>query len=113
MFASVVSEIIDRLDLTELYQKFSWEGGASFHPKTMLRTLFYGYAQGDRSSRRLQKQCQEKFVYLYLSSGLKPDFRTRSISEFRQRNLDILKNIFNQIVQLYHQKVFNEASSDF
>ncbi len=99
--ARVVTEIIDRLDLTELYQKFSWEGGASFHPKAMVRTLFYGYAQGDRSSRRLQKQCQENFVYLYLSSGLKPDFRT--ISEFRRKNLDILKNIFNQIVQLCYQ----------
>jgi transposase len=99
--ARVVSEIVDRLDLAALYQKFSWEGGASFHPKTMVRTLFYAYSQGDRSSRRLQKQCQENFVYLYLSSGLKPDFRT--ISEFRRRNLDILKNIFNQIVQLCYQ----------
>jgi transposase len=99
--ARVVSEIVDKLDLTELYQKFSWEGGASFPPKVMLRTLFYGYAQGDRSSRRLQKQCQENFVYLYLSSGLKPDFRT--ISEFRRKNLDILKNIFNQIVRFCYQ----------
>ena len=99
--ARVISEIVDSLDLTELYQKFSWEGGASFHPKAMLRTLFYGYSQGDRSSRRLQKQCQENFVYLYLSSGLKPDFRT--ISEFRRKNLDILKNILNQIVQLCYQ----------
>ena len=62
--ARVVSEIIDRLDLTELYQKFSWEGGASFHPKAMVRTIFYAYSQGDRSSRRIQKQCQENFVYL-------------------------------------------------
>jgi transposase len=99
--ARVVTEIVATLDLTELYQKFSWEGGASFHPKAMVRTLFYAYSQGDRSSRRIQKQCQENFVYLYLSSGLKPDFRT--ISEFRKKNLDILKNIFNQIVQLCYQ----------
>lgn len=99
--ARVVTEIVDTLDLTELYQKFSWEGGASFHPKAMVRTLFYGYSQGDRSSRCIQKQCQENFVYLYLSSGLKPDFRT--ISEFRRKNLDILKNIFQQIVQLCYK----------
>lgn len=99
--ARVVSEIVDTLDLTALYQKFSWEGGSSFHPKTMLRTIFYAYSQGDRSSRRIQKQCQENFIYLYLSSGLKPDFRT--ISEFRRKNLDILKNIFNQIVQLCYK----------
>jgi transposase len=96
--ARVVSEIVDTLDLTELYQKFSWEGGASFHPKSMVRTLFYAYSQGERSSRRIQKQCQENFVYLYLSSGVKPDFRT--ISEFRRKHFDILKNIFKQIVQL-------------
>lgn len=99
--ARVVSEIVATLDLTELYQKFSWEGGASFHPQAMVRTLFYAYSQGDRSSRRIQKQCQENFVYLYLSSGLKPDFRT--ISEFRRKHLDILKQMFNQIVQLCYQ----------
>ena len=99
--ARVVSEIVDRLDLTELYQKFSWEGGASFHPKAMVRTLFYAYSQGERSSRRIQKQCQDNFVYLYLSCGVKPDFRT--ISEFRRKHFDILKNIFKQIVQLCYK----------
>jgi len=99
--ARVINDVIDLLDLTELYQKYSQEGGEFFHPQSMTKILFYGYSQGDRSSRALMKLCRENYVYMYLGSGIKPDFRT--ISEFRKNNLDILKNIFKQTVHLCYQ----------
>jgi len=99
--ARVVNEVVDLLDLTVLYQKYGQEGGEFFHPKSMIKILFYGYSQGDRSSRLLMRRCRENFVYMYLGSSIKPDFRT--ISEFRKNNIDILKNIFKQIVHLCYQ----------
>ena len=99
--ARVVNEVIDMLDLTVLYKKYSKEGGELFHPKSMLKILFYGYSQGDRSSRRLSRRCREDFVYMYLAHNIKPDFRT--ISEFRKNNLDILKTVFKQIVYLCYK----------
>jgi len=99
--ARVLSIIIDTLDLTQLYSKYSWEGGTTFHPKSMLKVLFYGYSHSNRSSRKISQACRENFVYMYLGSGIKPDFRT--VSLFRKNNFDILKSLFKQIVKICYE----------
>jgi len=99
--ARIMSAIVDTLDLSVLYTKYSWEGGETYHPQSMLKILFYGYSHGNRSSRKLSQACRENFVYMYLASGVRPDFRT--ISLFRKNNFDILKEIFKQIVKLCYE----------
>jgi transposase len=94
--ARILSEIVDSLDLRCLYSKYGWEGGEAFHPKSLLKILFYGYSYGDRSSRQLSRACRENFVYMYLGGSIRPDFRT--ISEFRKNHFDIIKGLFGQIV---------------
>jgi len=97
----MISAIIDTLDLSVLYSKYSWEGGETYHPKSMLKIVFYGYPHGTRSSRKISQACRENFVYMYLASGIRPDFRT--INLFRKNNFNILKDIFKQIVKLCYQ----------
>lgn len=99
--ARILSVIIDTLDLSMLYSKYSLEGGETYHPKSMLKILFYGYSHGTRSSRKISQACRENFVYMYLSSGIRPDFRT--INLFRRNHFDILKDVFKQIVNLCYQ----------
>jgi transposase len=99
--ARVLNEIVESLDLSKLYCKYSREGGKSFHPKSLLKILFYGYTNGNRSSRKISKACLENFIYMFLSGSIHPDFRT--ISEFRKVNFDILQDIFKQIVLICHQ----------
>jgi len=99
--ARILEAIVDTLDLSILYNKYSWEGGETYHPKSMLKILFYGYTHGKRSSRKMSQACRENFVYMYLARGIRPDFRT--INLFRKNNFDILKGIFKQIVQLCYQ----------
>jgi len=102
--ARAVNEIVDTLDLKKLYCKYSTEGGITYHPKPLLKVLFYAYAEGVRSSRRISKACKENVVYFYLSGNYKPDHRT--ISDFRKNNIDLLKIFFKQIVQIcYHLKM--------
>ena len=104
--ARILSIIVDTLDLSMLYSKYSWEGGETYHPKSMLKVIFYGYSHGTRSSRKISQACSENFVYMYLASGIRPDFRT--INLFRKNNLDILKDIFKQIVKLcYHLEMIS------
>jgi transposase len=99
--ARIISDVVESMDLSSLYAKYGWEGGEAFHPKAMLRVMFYGYSQGLRSSRRISQACRENFVFMYLSGGQRPDFRT--ISLFRQNHLDLLKELFKQIVHIcYH-----------
>ena len=99
--ARIMSAIVDTLDLSVLYNKYSWEGGETYHPKSMLKIMFYGYSHETRSSRKISQACCENFVYMYLASGIRPDFRT--INLFRKNNLDILKGLFKQIVKLCYQ----------
>jgi transposase len=99
--ARVISAIIDTLNLSDLYSKYSWEGGETYHPKSMLKIIFYGYAHGTRSSRKISQACRENVVYMYLAGGGRPDFRT--INLFRKNNFGLLKDIFKQIVKLCYQ----------
>ena len=99
--ARILSTIVDTLDLSSLYRKYSWEGGETFHPQSMLKVVFYGYSHGTRSSRKISQACRENVVYMYLSNGIRPDFRT--INLFRKNNFDILEDLFKQIVRLCYQ----------
>lgn len=99
--ARVLNEIVDILDLSALYLKYSREGGKTYHPKTLIKIIFYAYSTGNRQSRKISKACRENLVYMLLSGGVFPDFRT--ISDFRNNHFDILEDIFQQIVKLCHQ----------
>lgn len=99
--ARVVNEVVEALDLKTLYAAYGWEGGKVSHPKALLKIVFYAYSQGNRSSRKISQDCRENNIYLYISGGLRPDFRT--ISEFRKRRFNLIKDFFTQIILLCHQ----------
>ena len=48
-----VKEIVWRLDTASIEEKYSFLGQRTYHPKLLLSLLFYGYATGTRSSRKL------------------------------------------------------------
>jgi len=96
--AWVIDEVIEQLDLECLYKKVPSIGNPSYHPKMMLKLLFYGYTTSNFSSRKIQKALETDVAFIFLSGMQKPDFRT--ISDFRKNNLKELSNIFVQIVRL-------------
>jgi len=96
--AWVIDEIVDQLDLSCLYVKVPSVGNRSYHPKMMLKILFYGYATSTFSSRKIKKELESDVAFIFLSGMQKPDFRT--ISDFRKNNLKELAEIFVQIVRL-------------
>ena len=96
--ARVVSEVVEALDLTLLYHKYSLDGRPAYHPKMMLKVLFYAYANGIRSSRKIEQRLQQDTHFMFLAGMETPDHRT--ISDFRKHNMDLLKTLFTQIVLL-------------
>ena len=96
--AWIVDEVVDELDLSCLYNKVSFVGNPSYHPKMMLKILFYGYTQKTFSSRKIAKRLETDIAFIFLSGMQKPDFRT--ISDFRKNNLDEICQLFIQIVRL-------------
>lgn len=94
----VVDAIAERLDITSLYQKYkNSEGGRPcYHPRMLLKVLFYAYATGVRSSRQIAAKLESDVYFMYLAAMQRPDFRT--ISDFRKNHFPQLKELFNQIV---------------
>lgn len=96
--AWVIDEVVEQLDLSCLYKKIPSVGNPSYHPKMMLKILFYGYATSNFSSRKIHKGLESDVAFIFLSGMQKPDFRT--ISDFRKNNAEELPKLFIQIVRL-------------
>jgi transposase len=97
----VIDDVVNNLDLSCLYANISSEGNRAYHPKMMLKVLFYAYTSGIFSSRNIAKALGENIAFIYLAAWQRPDFRT--INNFRKNNLDQIKDLFVQIVQLCQQ----------
>jgi transposase len=96
--ARVINEVVDSLDTSVVEQKYSYLGQKSYHPKTLLKILFYGYAIGVRSGRKISAHCESDVAFMYLACMYKPDFRT--INDFRKNNADTVASLFVQVVRL-------------
>jgi transposase len=51
-------------------------GQPPFDPRLPIKVLVYGYATGQRSSRQLERLCDESLPYLFLTRGDAPSYRT-------------------------------------
>jgi len=94
----VVDDVVNNLDLSCLYIKVPKEGNLTYHPKMMLKVLFYAYANGIFSSRKIAKALGENIAFIYLSAWQRPNFRT--INNFRKSHLKEIENLFVQIVHV-------------
>jgi len=99
--ARVVNKVVDLLDIWELTSQEKIEGRPAYHPRMMLKILFYAYSQKMPSSRVIARRCAEDVVFMWLSGIQRPDFRT--ISDFRKNNIKVLKKLFKQVVQICHR----------
>jgi len=98
--AVLLNDVIDSLDLTNLhltYKNNNWWTSA-FHPRMLLKIIFYAYMTQTFSSRWIAKKLTSDLGYMYLAANNKPDFRT--INRFRWERLFVVKDIFKQIVDM-------------
>jgi hypothetical protein len=64
----------------------------------MVALLLYGYCQGERSSRVIEKRCVRDAGYRVITGGLHPDHAT--IARFRSRHEKALGGLFSQVLRL-------------
>lgn len=60
-------------------------GRPSYPPEALTKRYVYGYENGIRSSRKLEKETRRNVEVMWLMNGLTPDYKT--ISEFRRQNI--------------------------
>ena len=98
--AEVVSDVVDELDLKAILRTYGGvtRGVAPYHPRMLVKVLFYAYAVGIPSSRQIAKELEEDIAFRVLAANQQPDFRT--ISDFRQQHLAALTDLFVQVLKL-------------
>ena len=65
--ARIVDEVVEALDTKEIEEKYSDLGQNTYHPRIQLKLLFYGYATGNRSGRKIAGMCETDTAYMYLA----------------------------------------------
>ena len=94
----VINDLFDTVDINAIESTYSEEGCPAYHPRLLLKILFYGYLINIRSSRKIGGMTETDTAFMYLAAMQKPDFHT--ICRFRSTHLDSIREIFSQIVAL-------------
>jgi len=96
--ARFVVDVIAQLDLSAVYARYAPVGGEAIAPEILLGLLFYGYATGVFSSRKIEKGTHESIPLRFIASGLHPDHDT--IANFRKTFLAEIQELFVQVLLL-------------
>ena len=94
--ACFIVEIVDQLDLTPFIQAYSGKGKPPYHPSMLISLLFYGYATGTFSSRKLEKASHDSIAVRFICANTHPDHDT--IAHFRKRFLSELSQLFLEVL---------------
>lgn len=96
----IVLDAVGTLDLGEFRRQYRADGHgrAAFDPEMMVALLLYGYCQGERSSRVIEKRCVRDVAYRVITGGLRPDHAT--IARFRARHETALGGLFSQVLRV-------------
>ncbi len=98
--ARFVVDIVSQLDLWPLVSAYAGRGSDAYPPGTLLALLFYGYATGVFSSRKLEAATYDSVAFRFITANTHPDHDT--IATFRKRFLEQLKPLFAQILLIAH-----------
>ena len=100
-FVRVIDVFVDAIDL----QSFDFSnatlnkaGRPPFHPAVLLKLYLYGYHNGIRSCRKLEKAAKINLEVLWLLKGLHPHYKT--IANFRKDNPKQLRQVFRKFIRL-------------
>jgi transposase len=95
-----VLDAVGALDLDAVYASYRRDGwGRAAHdPAMMVALLLYCYAVGERSSRAIERRCQEDVACRVICANRAPDHAT--IARFRARHQDALAQTFTQVLGL-------------
>lgn len=94
-YDSIINKIFKELSVKYNPNKAgAWE----YDPQAMIKLIVYGYSYGIRSSRKLERAVHHNMSFIWLTGGLKPDYRT--IARFRAENTALLKDTLKKCVHV-------------
>lgn len=101
----LVNQIVDQLNIDDILSSYKGGGTSSYHPRVMIKILFYSYLNNVYSCRKIERQLQENIHYMWLSGEATPNFRT--INNFRSQKLKSkIQQLFAAMVRLMNEMGF-------
>lgn len=94
--ARFIVEIVNQLDISNIDAQYNTSGSPGYPPRMMIALIFYSYASGIFSSRKIEKATYELIPAIFITQGLHPDHS--ALAHFRKRFLKNLEDIFVQIL---------------
>ena len=94
--ARFIVNIIEQLDLSEIYNSYGQRGSIPYDPKMLLGLIFYGYCTGVFSSRKIERATFDSIAFRYISGDHHPDHDT--VNSFRKRFLSQISELFKKIL---------------
>ena len=116
----VIDALVETFDMLAMgfkHAKPSEIGRYPYNPKSLMKLYIYGYFNGIRSTRKLEKECRRNIEAMWLLEGLTPDDKT--ISNFRKENKEAMKEVFKEFhilcneLQLFGKKLLAVDGSKF
>src|SRR6266481_6247868 len=96
--ARFIVDVVVQLDISSIYAGYAPVGGEAIAPEILLGLLFYGYAIGEFSSRKIERGTYESIPLRFIASGQHPDHDT--IANFRKTFLAEIQDLFVQVLLL-------------
>lgn len=96
-----IDTIVDNMEILSLgftHSETKGTGRKPYNPVDMFKLYTYGYFNGIRSSRRIEKECYRNIEVMWLVNEIKPDFKT--IADFRKDNKKQIKLAFRKFSML-------------
>jgi len=95
----LIDSVVNSLDISDILKKYKGGGTSAYHPRMMIKVLFYSYLSNVYSCRKIAKALQENIHFMFISGNSTPDFRT--INDFRGKILkDSIKTLFAEVVKM-------------
>jgi transposase len=95
----LVSQIVDKLNISNVIDTYDGGGTSSYHPRMMLKVVLFAYLNNIYSCRKIENALQDRISFMWLSGCQEPDHNT--INRFRSLHLkDTINQIFTQVVVL-------------
>jgi transposase len=98
--AWLVLDVVGQLDLSAISGTFrrGSTGREAYEPAMLTALLVYGYCQGVRSSRMIERACLTDVAFRVIAAQQRPDHTT--IARFRARHAAALADLFGQVLSL-------------
>src|SRR5688500_1561697 len=95
-----VIDAVGEMDLEAFYGAYRFDGRCRppYDPAMMVALLLYAYARGIRSSRVIERACEEDVAFRVLAAQQRPDHAT--IARFVERHQEVIAGLFGEVLTL-------------